>query len=171
MGVPTVFMVGTDRLALIPEYLNLGSVVVIAPDQPTLKIWQGETDPQAARSTSEGERSVVVDMSGRRIIHEGASLPLSELEFKVLGALLSEVGRAWSFRELRRAGWGDGPDLPVDPYTVKALIQRLRAKLEVARAPIVLEAVRGYGFRVRQPTPVNAWRRRDAASARPLDRS
>ena len=171
MGVPTVFMVGTDRLALVPEYLNLGSVVVIAPDQPTLKIWQREADPQAPQPTSEGSRPVVVDMSGRRIIHEGASLPLSELEFKVLGPLLSEEGRAWSFRELRRAGWGDGPDLPVDPYTVKALIQRLRAKLEVARAPIVLEAVRGYGFRARQPTAAHPWRQRDAASAGPLDRS
>ena len=154
MGVPTVYMVGTDRLALIPEYLNLGSVVVIAPDHPTLQVWQGEaTYSQAPQSTNEGKEPVIVDMSGRRIIHEGASLPLSELEFKVLSALLSEGGRAWSFRELRRAGWGDGPDLPVDPYTVKALIQRLRAKLEVAGAPTVLEAIRGYGFRVRQPTP------------------
>ena len=171
MGGPTVFMVGTDRLALIPEYLTLGSVVVIAPDQPTLKIWQREADSEAARSALEPDEPVVVDMAGRRIVHEGASLPLSELEFKVLGALLSGGGRAWSFRELRRAGWGDGPDLPVDPYTVKALIQRLRAKLEVARAPIVLEAVRGYGFRARQPTPANAWRQRDSASSGPLHRS
>ena len=154
MGIPTVFMVGTDRLALIPEYLNLGSVVVIAPDHPTLQVWQREAEGwRAPRSEDAREESVIVDLSGRRVIHEGASLPLSELEFKVLGALLSEAGRAWSFSELRRAGWGDGPDLPVDPYTVKALIQRLRAKLEVAHAPIVVEAIRGYGFRVRKATP------------------
>lgn len=150
MGVPTVYMVGTERLALVPEYLNLGSVVIIAPDQPTLRTWQEELSIGArpvAEPESTPESTVVIDMAGRRIVHDGASLPLSDLEFQILGALLEESGRAWSFRELRRVGWHDATELPVDPYAVKAAIQRLRAKLEVAGAPITIEAVRGYGFR------------------------
>ena len=147
MGVPTVFLVGEGRLALVPEYLNLGSVVVIAPDRDTLRQWQDEQDPPphtAAASVAEG---TVVDMEGRRILWKGESLPLSELEFKVLGALLRAPGRAWSFRDLRRVGWGDAGEMPVDPYTVKALIQRLRAKLQAAEAGVTIEAVRGFGFR------------------------
>lgn len=42
MTIPTVFMVGVERLPLVPEYLNLGSVVVVAPDQETLRRWTWE---------------------------------------------------------------------------------------------------------------------------------
>ena len=48
MAVPTVFLVGTERLPLIPEYLNLGSVVVVAPDPGTLKRWRAEQDESDA---------------------------------------------------------------------------------------------------------------------------
>jgi len=147
MGVPTVFLVGEGRLALVPEYLNLGSVVVIAPDRDTLRQWQDEQDPPPRTAAAPVVEGTVVDMEGRRILWKGESLPLSELEFKVLGALLRAPGRAWSFRDLRRVGWGDAGEMPVDPYTVKALIQRLRAKLQAAEARVTIEAVRGFGFR------------------------
>jgi DNA-binding response OmpR family regulator len=149
MAVPTVLMVGVDRLALVPEYLNLGSVVVIAPDQETLNRWMSEQAPDHRPERPEGHPSTVVDMTGRRIISDGATLPLSDLEYRVLSALLSPLGRAISFRELRSLGWGDGPELPADVYSVRALVQRLRAKLEVARVDLRIEAVRGYGFRAR----------------------
>jgi len=144
MGVPTVFLVGEDRLALIPEYLNLGTVVVVAPDRETLSTWRSEQEPMVTESQPDG---AVLDLSGRRIMCQGSSLPLSELEFKVLGALIESPGHAMSFQELRRRGWGDGPEMPVDPYTVKALVQRLRAKLEASQVPLRIESVRGYGFR------------------------
>ena len=147
MGVPTVFLVGEGRLALVPEYLNLGSVVVIAPDRDTLRRWQAEQDQPTSTEPTQVADGTVVDMEGRRILWKGESLPLSDLEFKVLGALLRTPGRAWSFRDLRRAGWGDAGEMPVDPYTVKALIQRLRAKLQAADAGVTIEAVRGFGFR------------------------
>ena len=65
----------------------------------------------------------------------------------MLSALLSPIGRAISFQELRSVGWGDSPELPADVYSVRALVQRLRAKLEVAGADLRVESVRGYGFR------------------------
>jgi len=147
MTVPSVFMVGVDRLALIPEYLNLGSVVIVAPDAQTLRAWQQEQAPPSP-GKEQDEHPVVVDMQGRRIVHEGASIPLSDREFRVLGALLAQPGRAFSFRALRRIGWDDACELPIDPYAVKAAIQRLRVKLEVAGAPVAIEAVPGYGFRL-----------------------
>jgi DNA-binding response OmpR family regulator len=150
MAIPTVFMVGVDRLPLVPEYLNLGSVVVVAPDQDTLKQWVWEQDGEPASPAREGDRpsGTVVDLAGRRIISDGSTLPLSDLEYRVLGALLSPAGRALSFRELRSLGWGDSPELPADVYSVRALVQRLRAKLRVAQADFEIHAVRGFGFRV-----------------------
>jgi DNA-binding response OmpR family regulator len=147
--VPTVLMVGESRLPLIPEYLSLGSVVVVAPDTETLRRWQAEQAATEYPGTGP-ESGAVVDMSGRRILWQGDSLPLSQLEFRTLSALLEVPGRAMSFGELRRAGWGDGQEMPVDPYTVKALIQRLRAKLIAVSAPMSIEAVRGFGFRLVQ---------------------
>jgi len=149
MAIPTVFMVGVDRLPLVPEYLNLGSVVVVAPDQETLKrwFWEQDVDERASESSDGGLSGTVVDLAGRRIVSDGATLPLSDLEYRVLSALLSPPGRALSFRELRSLGWGDAPELPADVYSVRALVQRLRAKLQVALADLTIEAVRGFGFR------------------------
>lgn len=148
MSVPTVFIVGIDRLALVPEYLNLGSVVVIAPDRDILRRWNLEQDdPSVPSPNADPSNGTVVDLAGRRIVSDGLALPLSELEYKVLSVLLSPPGRAMSFRELRRDAWGDGPELPTDIYSVRALIQRLRAKLQVAHADLKIQAVRGYGFR------------------------
>jgi DNA-binding response OmpR family regulator len=148
MAIPTVFLVGVERLPLVPEYLNLGSIVIIAPDRDTLRLWTAEQGDQVEAGTEEHlPGGTVVDFAGRRIVSDGASLPLSDLEYRVLSALLSPPGRAISFRELRSCGWGDGPDLPADIYAIRALVQRLRAKLEVAGTDVKIRAVRGFGFR------------------------
>jgi hypothetical protein len=148
--VPTVFIVGESRLPLIPEYLNLGTVVVVAPDPGTLKRWTREQeaseDPVFRASGGIGS-GTVVDLAGRRIVHDGATLPLSDLEYRVLSTLLSPPGRAISYKELRRLGWGEGPEISADIYSVRAVVQRLRAKLLVAHADVAIEAVRGYGLR------------------------
>jgi two-component system response regulator MtrA len=149
MAIPTVFIVGVERLPLVPEYLNLGSVVVVAPDQDTLRrwVWEQNGDPEPSADRDAEPQGTVVDLAGRRIVSDGVSLPLSDLEYRVLSALLSPPGRALSFRELRSSGWGEAPEIPADVYSVRALVQRLRAKLQVAHADVTVEAVRGFGFR------------------------
>ena len=165
MAIPTVFIVGVERLPLVPEYLNLGSVVVVAPDQDTLRrwVWEQEGDRAGAAERDDGSRGTVVDLTGRRIVVDGATLPLSDLEFRVLSALLSPPGRALSFRELRASCWGDAPELPADVYSVRALVQRLRAKLQVADAQVTIESIRGFGFRA---TPASLDRASDREDER-----
>ncbi len=150
MNVPTVYLLGEDHLELIPEYLQLGSVVVVAPDRDILRRWtDDQQDDGADASVDHPElNGLVVDLSARRVSFDGATLNLTDLEFRVLAALMTCPGRAWSFTDLRRAGWGAGPDLYTDDQTVRALVQRLRKKLRAARAPIAIEAVRSFGFRV-----------------------
>ncbi|MEX0984903.1 MAG: winged helix-turn-helix domain-containing protein [Actinomycetota bacterium] len=149
MSIPTVYLVGIERLPLIPEYLNLGTVVVVAPDQRTLDAWDDERRiaRAAEEPAMEAASATVIDLDGRRILVGGGSLPLSDLEFRVLHALLDPPGRAVSFDELRTCGWG-GAAMEFDVTSVRALIQRLRAKLQVAEAPMSIVSVRGFGFRV-----------------------
>jgi DNA-binding winged helix-turn-helix (wHTH) protein len=151
-NVPTVYLLGEDHLPLIPEYLQLGSVVVVAPDRDLLARWTerpgGEpvAEPPARRVAN-----LVLDIDARRATIRERAVPLSDLEFRVLAALLARPGRAWSFRDLRTVGWGEGPAIYGDPQTVRALVQRLRKKLDAAGAQVRIEAVRSFGFRAEPP--------------------
>jgi DNA-binding response OmpR family regulator len=149
MSVPTVYLLGEDHLELIPEYLQLGSIVVVAPDRELLRRWtedqQDEGDGASVGAHEHG--GLLVDLSARRVSFDGARLDLTDLEFRVLAALMTRPGRAWSFGDLRRTGWGEGPAMIGDDQAVRALVQRLRRKLRAAEVPIAVEAVRSFGFR------------------------
>ena len=147
--VPTVYLVGIDELERIPEFLELGLIVVVSPDPTTLRRWQHEQElgvpsidhPAAASS------GVLVEMDARRISYRGIPLTLSEMEFRVLARLANEPGRALSFGEIRRLGWGDDVQLPLDIYAIRSLIQRLRAKLRAVGANARIAPVPSFGFR------------------------
>jgi DNA-binding response OmpR family regulator len=149
MGIATVYMVGIDDLERVPDFLELGAVVVIAPDRRTLRRWQDEGQPEEPRASESADGdALIIDLARRQLLCWGRPVELTDLEFRVLAALTSQPESARSFRDLRRAGWGDGPDLPFDIYPVRSLVQRLRVKLRAAEAPIRIEAVRGYGYRI-----------------------
>ena len=99
MNVPTVYLLGEDHLELIPEYLQLGSVVVVAPDRDILRRWtDDQQDDGAGASVDHPElNGLVVDLSARRVSFDGVTLNLTDLEFRVLAALMTRPGRAWSF--------------------------------------------------------------------------
>jgi DNA-binding response OmpR family regulator len=147
--VPTIYLVGIDDLERIPEFLDLGLIVVVSPDPTTLHRWQHEqelgeptTDQPAATS------GVVVEMAARRVSYRGVPLTLSDREFRVLAGLVHGRGRAFSFEEIRRLGWGEGTNIPIDIYSIRSLIQRLRAKLRAAAATETIAPVRSFGFRL-----------------------
>jgi DNA-binding response OmpR family regulator len=150
MGVPMVFLVGLDQVDEIPRYLDLGLVVVVAPDRRTFARWWDEHDPESAAMHSHPDDSgVVVDLAERRVRVDGRPLELSDLEFRVLSRLCERPGAAISFGEIAQAGWGPSPNLPIDIYTIRSLIQRLRVKLRAMDSPLSVQAVKGFGFRAR----------------------
>jgi DNA-binding response OmpR family regulator len=155
VGIATVFLVGIDDLERVPDFLELGAVVVIAPDRHTLRRWQEDTERPTRISIDEAprEEALVIDLARRQVLCWGRPVDLTDLEFRVLAALTDLPRSARSFRDLRRAGWGDGPDLPCDIYPVRSLVQRLRVKLRAAEAPICIEAVRGFGYRIGDGEP------------------
>jgi Transcriptional regulatory protein, C terminal len=151
MPIPTVFLVGVDQLEQIPDFLELGSIVVVAPDAHTLKRWRWEQEdtlqPTGTAPGVPGGLGLVVDIGARRITSRGLPIDLSDMEFRVLAVLLARPARALSFADLRRLGWGDEPRQALDVYSVRSLVQRLRAKLRAAGAPVTIVALRGFGFR------------------------
>lgn len=147
MTPPTVYLIGVDDLPTIPDFLRLGAVVVVTGDQATLDRWRLEEEGPTVPASRPVAPGLVVDLEGRRILWDGVPLALSDLEFRVLGALVARPGRARSFRDLRAAGWGDSPAMTSDVEALRALIQRLRRKLGAAGCGIEIEPVRGYGYR------------------------
>jgi DNA-binding response OmpR family regulator len=149
--VPTIYLVGIDDLERIPEFLDLGLIVVVSPDPTMLRRWQHEQalgEPVMDLPAVAG--GVVVDMDARRIAYRGVPLTLSDREFRVLAGLVHGRGRAFSFGEIRRLGWSEATHVPIDIYSIRSLIQRLRAKLRAVAAPDTIAPVRSFGFRLEQ---------------------
>ena len=148
--MPTVFLVGIDQLDQIPDFLDLGAIVVVAPDRRTLQAWTTEREAGSQETTPDrGDTGgVVVDLAARRVSYRGLNLALSDMEFRVLAALAAQPGHALSAPKIRRIGWGDEPLPSIDAYSIRSLIQRLRVKLRATGAPIKITAVRGFGFRL-----------------------
>ncbi len=124
-------------------------IVVVSPDPTTLRRWQHEQElGEPVMDRPAATSGVVVEMDARRISYRGVALTLSDREFRVLAGLVHRRGTAFSFEEIRRLGWGDAVHVPIDIYSIRSLIQRLRAKLRALGAPDGIVPVRSFGFRL-----------------------
>lgn len=72
---------------------------------------------------------------------------LTPTEYRVLAAITSRPGEVVRRRTVVAAAWPDGA--VVTENTVDSFIRRVRAKLDAVGSPVVIETVRGVGFRVR----------------------
>jgi DNA-binding response OmpR family regulator len=104
------------------------------------------------RSAGRGSRSARGDPSGyeldrrrHEIRWQGAALPTTVIEFRLLRAMIERLGEVVTHAELLTAGWPDVPD-PA-PEWLKPHLARLREKLLSVGAPIPV-AVRGVGYRL-----------------------
>lgn len=78
---------------------------------------------------------------------------LTQLEFALMKYLLPRLGEVATFEQLSQVGW-HAPYLGSGAH-MHAAVSRLRTKIAGLGAPLVLEAVRGLGFRlVRHPKPM-----------------
>lgn len=151
VAVATVTLIGDDP-SQARAFLLLGAVVILAADAATLDRWWTEfgTPPAPARRPKpiEPPRGLEVDHFAHCIRWQGEPLPLSELEFRVLASLAADPGQARSYRELRKAGWGNVPDLGDDAFVVRAVVQRMRRKLSRDGVNVSVVPIRGFGLRL-----------------------
>jgi DNA-binding response OmpR family regulator len=86
-----------------------------------------------------------LDRRRHEIRWQGAPLPTTVIEFRLLRAMIERLGEVVSHDELLTAGWPDVPD-PA-PEWLKPHLARLREKLVTVGAPVPV-AVRGVGYRL-----------------------
>jgi two-component system KDP operon response regulator KdpE len=102
-------------------------------------------NPEAASTLQFGE--VEVDLHGRRVRRGGQPLHLSPTEYRLLAALLANLGRVVSTPQLLREVWG--PSHAADGHYLRIYMGHLRRKLEADPAqPRHLLTETGVGYRL-----------------------
>ena len=104
----------------------------------------------AAPATAEHKRieadRISLDVDAHLCYVDGAELPLTLQEFRLLAYLIQGSGRVRTREELLADVWNASPEL--ETRTVDTHVKRLRDKL--GEAGDIIETVRGLGYRVRQ---------------------
>lgn len=145
---PVVVVVGAD--ATMRELLLRGL--------PTgTRVLAADTPAEAALLLQERGGGADPDRPGLRLVPGAVmvgadEVHLTSLEHDLLRCLLSPVGRVWSLQALSEAVWGTS--FVGDGCQVRAVVKRLRRKLNLAEADVVVESVRGHGLRAVRRLPV-----------------
>lgn len=155
--VPVVVCIAPDagdRQRVLKAMERLDVVVVVAPDGRSARQLLGraealEPDPhrEEARVVTSGDLEINLDCAEAR--WRGDAVQLTQRELVLLARLAREPGRVWPFGRLHEAVWGSR--YLGDPSSLHAAVKRLRRKLREAGAGVRLDAVRGVGFRLKQP--------------------
>jgi len=92
--------------------------------------------------------SLAIDITAREVRREGALVPMTPAEFRLLEVLASNPGRAWTRTELAERAFGH--DYEALDRTIDAHVMNLRRKLERDRTrPELIQTVFGVGYRFR----------------------
>lgn len=119
---------------------------LVARVRAVLRRGERPIDREAPAPTAHG---LVVDQERRLASWDGRELPLTKIEFDLLGALAEAPGRVRTRGQLVERVWG--PDYALTERTVDSHFKGLRRKLEDAGAPgTLVETVRGVGFKLRE---------------------
>jgi len=90
---------------------------------------------------------IVVDRAALTVTVDGVPAELTPIEYRLLLTLVERQGRVQSRPHLLETVWQAQPDLQT--RTVDMHVNRLRAKLGAAGD--LIETVRGFGYRLREP--------------------
>jgi DNA-binding response OmpR family regulator len=116
---------------------------VTARVKAVLRRDRGAHPAQAAALRFDG---LTIDLAGREVKTNGASVMLSSLEFDLLAALAGAPGRVFSRAQLLERVWGY--DFYGDERVVDVHIRSLRARLgDPAADPRLIATVRGAGYK------------------------
>lgn len=104
--------------------------------------------PQSPQAAPLALGALKLDLSAHRFYVEDKEVPLTALEFRLLGHLMTRTGRVQTREQLLEEVWGLSSSL--ETRTIDTHVMRLRDKLGPARN--LLETVRGVGYRIVDPT-------------------
>jgi DNA-binding response OmpR family regulator len=106
---------------------------------------------RAERSEVHRDELLEVDFTQRRVLCNGAEVPLTPTEFKLAAALVRNPDQVLSHEHLLELVWGPGSE--GSRPQVKLYVGYLRRKLRDAGAGDPVETVRGFGYRYRPRQP------------------
>ena len=88
---------------------------------------------------------VRMELSGRRVLVDGAEVNLANKEFELLQFLVLREGRTVERAEIIDGLWSDGEDEVPNERTIDVHVRRLRSKLGAYEE--IVRTVRGLGYR------------------------
>ena len=156
---PTVLCVGTttEQFAALAEASDGSLLMLYLPDpESALRLLSGGPSVPSVPSSREPAEvpahriveggKLRLDADRREATWRGSLLPLSAREFDLLYALCCDPGRVWTFAELTVQVW-NRPYLG-DTDAVVSAVKRLRRQVRQATGSVLVESVRGVGYRV-----------------------
>jgi DNA-binding response OmpR family regulator len=155
INVPLVLCVGTsaEEIAAIARATGGRLAVLYLPDTASLRaaLTRPDVVPPPIEEPIPTHRVVEfgklrLDADLREASWRGSTVPLSAREFDLLFALTRDPGKVWTFAELTTHVW-ERPYLG-DIEAVVSAVKRLRRQLRAAAPGVVVESVRGVGYRL-----------------------
>ncbi|MDX6570934.1 MAG: hypothetical protein QOC86_90 [Gaiellales bacterium] len=102
---------------------------------------------RAGRRPALAAGGLQLDAPAHAAVNGYASVPLTPIEFRILGTLLQQPGEIVRRRTLATAAWPVGA--VVLDNTLDACVSRLRRKLTTIGATATIDTVHGVGYRIR----------------------
>ncbi len=153
-GVPIVMLTAkSDTVDVVLGLESGADDYVVKPFKPKelvarIRARVRRTDTEPAESLAVGD--VAIDVPGHRVTRDGASIPLTPLEFDLLVALARKPRQVFTREVLLEQVWGYRH--AADTRLVNVHVQRLRAKVERdPERPEVVLTVRGVGYKAGPP--------------------
>lgn len=149
--IPVIFLTASDDENSVVTGFDLGADDYIAkPFRPRELVSRIRNVLRRSRSGSDIIKihDLKIDQAGGRVFRYGEEIPLSAMEYRLLGIFLENRGRILSRNQLLEAAWDFAGDF-VNDNTLSVYIKRLREKIEVdPQKPEIIRTVRGLGYRM-----------------------
>lgn len=117
----------------------------VAPEQPGALGLAGDGAAMRADAVL-AVGDLVIDATRHRVTWQGTPVPLTRLEWQLLGSLASPPVTVWTYERLFGEVWGSS--YLGDTSILHSAVKRLRRKLRAAGDGVAVETVRGIGYRL-----------------------
>ena len=149
-GVPVIFLTANSEENSVVSGLDMGAADYITkPFRPRELVSRIRSAlRRSGRDTVVHLQNAAVDTEKGIVTKNGAEIPLSALEYRLLQVFVNNRGRLLSRDRLLEEIWDAAGDF-VNDNTLTVYIKRLREKIEDdPQNPGIIKTVRGLGYRV-----------------------
>jgi DNA-binding response OmpR family regulator len=113
---------------------------------------RSRTSSAPSEGNTYGDLELAIDFPRHEVVVRGESVDLSPTEFRLLAALTRHEGQVLSQNQILDQVWGEAYAESIE--VVRLYVGYLRRKIERDPGnPTLIENVRGFGYRYRQPAP------------------